>query len=266
MPAVCVSLKRPFYRFDCRESVDSVATEYGVAHLKGLSLRERAQALIDLAHPEDRPLLVEQAKARRILYPDQIFLADSAQLYPNDLTHTAHLQKQYPDLFQGNKALRRRRNAPPVLPLLRRGGLLPLFRPYHGTCRMPKCRRTSTSTGAMCFRSWDWHEGPGQERVIAEARYIKLAEDPVAEVVFVVDEACQGLGIATYLYQILVLTIASNRGLRAFVADVLFSNIAMMKVFRKGGLPVRARLEGGVYHLDIPLNPAPGLKGWIRRG
>ncbi|MFA5906267.1 MAG: acetyl-CoA hydrolase/transferase C-terminal domain-containing protein, partial [Desulfobacula sp.] len=37
------------------ESIDLVATEQGIAHLRGRTLRERAQALIEIAHPEDRP-------------------------------------------------------------------------------------------------------------------------------------------------------------------------------------------------------------------
>jgi hypothetical protein len=38
------------------------------------------------------------------------------------------------------------------------------------------------------------------------------------------------------------------------MAEVLFSNFGIMKVFRKGGLPVKARLESGVYHLVIPFS------------
>jgi hypothetical protein len=43
------------------------------------------------------------------------------------------------------------------------------------------------------------------------------------------------------------------------MAEVLFSNIGMMKVFRKGDLPVEARLEGGVYHLVIPFSKNAGI-------
>ena len=43
-----------------------------------------------------------------------------------------------------------------------------------------------------------------------------------------------------------------ERGVKGFTAELLFSNIGIKKVFRKGGLPVRAHLEGGVYHLEIP--------------
>jgi len=46
--------------------------------------------------------------------------------------------------------------------------------------------------------------------------------------------------------------LAKERGLKGFMADVLFDNLAMMKVFHKGELPVRVNLESGVYHLTMP--------------
>ena len=93
----------------------------------------------------------------------------------------------------------------------------------------------------------------GQYRLVAEARYIKEEERPMAEIVFVVDENYQGRGIATYLYKLLI-RLAVQRGLRGFTADVLFSNQAMMKVFRKGGVPVKAELDEGIYQLNIMFN------------
>ena len=60
------------------ECIDLVVTEYGVAHIKGRTLRERAQALIEIAHPEDRPGLVDGGKMENLLYQDQMFIADSA--------------------------------------------------------------------------------------------------------------------------------------------------------------------------------------------
>lgn len=42
-----------------RMDVEYVVTEYGVADLKGKTLRERAAALIQIAHPDFRPILTE---------------------------------------------------------------------------------------------------------------------------------------------------------------------------------------------------------------
>jgi acyl-CoA hydrolase len=37
-----------------RAHVHYVVTEYGIAYLFGKNLRQRARALIDIAHPDDR--------------------------------------------------------------------------------------------------------------------------------------------------------------------------------------------------------------------
>jgi 4-hydroxybutyrate CoA-transferase len=50
-----------------RNLADYVVTEFGVAHLKGKSLRERAGRLIELAHPDFRPELRRWAEKR--FYP-----------------------------------------------------------------------------------------------------------------------------------------------------------------------------------------------------
>jgi 4-hydroxybutyrate CoA-transferase len=46
-----------------RADVDYVVTEFGVAHLKGKSLRERAFALLDIADPQFRDQIVDELKA-----------------------------------------------------------------------------------------------------------------------------------------------------------------------------------------------------------
>jgi GNAT superfamily N-acetyltransferase len=92
----------------------------------------------------------------------------------------------------------------------------------------------------------------GKERIIAEARYSREPVRPYAEIVFEVDEKYQGIGIATYLYSMLA-RLAKERGLKGFTAEMLFSNTAMMKVFKRGCFPIKTRLEDGVYHLEISL-------------
>lgn len=47
-----------------RNDVDYVVTEYGVAKLKGVGLRERAKRLIAIAHPDFRPMLEEEYSKR----------------------------------------------------------------------------------------------------------------------------------------------------------------------------------------------------------
>ena len=47
-----------------RNDVDYVVTEFGAAKLKGKSLRQRAEALIAIAHPDFRPQLLEEFNKR----------------------------------------------------------------------------------------------------------------------------------------------------------------------------------------------------------
>ncbi|PIE84505.1 MAG: 4-hydroxybutyrate CoA-transferase [Bacteroidia bacterium] len=47
-----------------RNDVDYVVTEYGIAHLWGKTLKQRAQELISIAHPDFRPALQEEFKKR----------------------------------------------------------------------------------------------------------------------------------------------------------------------------------------------------------
>jgi len=50
-----------------RTFADCIVTEYGVARLLGRSHRQRAEELINIAHPDFRAELRKQAK--RLLYP-----------------------------------------------------------------------------------------------------------------------------------------------------------------------------------------------------
>lgn len=94
---------------------------------------------------------------------------------------------------------------------------------------------------------------PGQRRIIAEARYVTLSDRAYADVAFVVDEACQGKGLATHLFHMLI-KIARDRGIKGFEADVLATNTPMMKVFSKAPFPIKAMLDAGVYELKIPFS------------
>lgn len=56
-----------------RGDVHYVVTEYGIAQLWGKSIRERAAALLEIAHPDYRADLLNEAKQRHYLLPDHPF-------------------------------------------------------------------------------------------------------------------------------------------------------------------------------------------------
>jgi len=65
-----------------RGDVHFVVTEYGIAYLHGKSVRERALALIQIAHPKFRSWLLAEAKRRHFVYRDQAEPVIQAQTYP----------------------------------------------------------------------------------------------------------------------------------------------------------------------------------------
>jgi acyl-CoA synthetase (NDP forming)/GNAT superfamily N-acetyltransferase len=90
------------------------------------------------------------------------------------------------------------------------------------------------------------------ERLVGVGAY-ELAETPgVAEVSFAVPDDMHGRGIASVLLEHLV-WLARQRGLRAFIAETLAENSAMLRVFADVGLPARRRIAGGTVELTFPL-------------
>jgi GNAT superfamily N-acetyltransferase len=228
-----------------------VVTEYGTAFLRGYTIRERAQALIDLAHPDDRSLLVEQAKAAHILYPDQIYLTQSGQLYPSEIS--------VDQIFKSDIKIKFRPTKPSDEEEMRR--LFYRFSDESVYARYLGHIQAMPHAKTQEYVNIDWSQvmsivgvvkRAGKERIIAEARYIREPVRPFAEFVLLVDEEYQGIGIGSSLFGLLA-RLAKERGLKGFTADVLFSNTAMMKVLKKGGFPIKTQLEDGVYHLEISL-------------
>lgn len=237
-------------QFTNRESLDLIVTEYGIAAMIGRTVRERAQALIDIAHPEDRAELIQQAKKANILYADQIYLTDSGSLYPEKLacTHT----------FKDGLKVRFRAIKPSDEEEMRR-----LFYRFSDTAVY---YRYFSAIKAMPHRKMQEYvnvdyqrfmsivgtiDDAGTERIIAEGRYVRHHDRPIADVAFVVDENYQGRGIASFLFEMLI-RVAREQGIEGFTADVLADNKAMLKVFEKAPFPIRAVMEFGIYNLTIP--------------
>ena len=251
-PNILLSIADWPNQFGAIESVGAVVTEYGIAYLEGRTLRERAQILIDIAHPDDRAALVQAAKDKKILYRDQIFIAASASLYPSEIKASQTVKE---DLRIRYRAIRPSDEE----------GMRTLFYRLPDEAvysRYLQSIRSMPHLKTQQYVNVDWNQivsivglvgEEGQGRIIAEARFIRIPGHPLAEVGFVVDEQYQRLGIASFMYKMLI-RLAKERGIRAFTADVLFSNIGMMKVFRNGDLAVEAHLESGVYHLEIPFD------------
>ena len=216
--------------------VKYIVTEYGVANLFGKSIRERVLAMIDIAHPDHRESLLEQAKAMNYVYADQIYIA----------RHAA----QYPAMLETRKSLKDRLEVKirPIKPsdedMMRQ--LFYNFSDESKYFRYFANKPVMPHKEMQKYVNIDYQdtlsivaivEKGRNERIIAEARYAYGKQEGAHEVAFIVDEDFQGKGVATFMLNYLI-KIARNRGIGEFIAYVLPRNEAMLKVFEKAKVPI----------------------------
>ena len=89
------------------------------------------------------------------------------------------------------------------------------------------------------------HENSNQ-MIVGAGRYL-LVEPGTAEVAFGVVDEFQGQGIGAALMRNLA-SIARQAGLNKLIAEVLASNLAILRVFEKSGLQMKMKREGAVIH------------------
>jgi GNAT superfamily N-acetyltransferase len=98
--------------------------------------------------------------------------------------------------------------------------------------------------------------GDGEhETIIAAGRYVVIDEAlklRSAEVAFTVEEDYHRQGIARILLQHLA-SIAREKGLSRFVAEVLPENRGMLTVFSRSGLPIKTDHGGDAVHVTLML-------------
>jgi GNAT superfamily N-acetyltransferase len=230
-----------------------VVTEYGAAYLHGKTVRERALALIHVAHPKFRPWLLAEAKTRHLVYKDQIELPVRTPTYPEEL-------ERWLELKEGPKVFLR------PLKLTDEGLLRDLFyklSPESIHYRFFQMIQSMPHKKLQEFLRIDYEADMAlvvltsaveeEAEMLAIAHYLKNPRTNFAEAAFLVRDDWQGRGIGTALLQALVET-ARQQGIAGFLADVLADNEGMLKVFHRCGFPIESRLEENVYSLRIPFS------------
>jgi len=233
-----------------RGDVHYIVTEYGAAYLHGKNIRERAMALIQIAHPKFRPWLLAEAKARRLVYPDQIELPVSAPSYPEELERRVTLRDDT-ELFLRPLKLTDE-------PLVRE--MFYKLSPESVHYRFFRILKSMPREKIQELLRIDYESDmtmvglPGREEhapIVAIAHYSRDPRTNFADAAFLVRDDWQGKGIGTVLLQALV-DAARSVGLGGFTAEVLSQNDGMLRVFHRCGFPVESSLAEGVYRLRIP--------------
>jgi acyl-CoA hydrolase/GNAT superfamily N-acetyltransferase len=232
-----------------RADVRYVVTEYGIAYLHGKNIRERAMALIAIAHPKFRSWLIEEAKKRDLIFKDQAFIPGKKGEYPESL-------ETYRTTKTGFKLFLR-----PVK-ISDEDLLKDFFYSLSDSSlyrRFISLRRDMPHERLQDFVVIDYTKEliimavvgkEASEQIVGVGQYGLNKASHTAEVAFAVRDDYQGKGIGSELLSYLTY-LAKREGLLGFTADVLADNRPMLRVFEKGGFDIRRKVESGVYELSL---------------
>jgi Acetyl-CoA hydrolase len=214
-----------------RGDIHYVVTEYGIAYLHGKSIRERAMALIAIAHPLFRLWLIEEAKRMHLIYPDQAFIPG--------------VQGEYPEELEAWKTTRT------GLGILLRPVKIsdePLLKDFFYSLsdesmyqRFISARRDIPHQELQKFAAVDYFqkmvlvatvEEDGIESICGLGQYGINSDMFTADVALVVRDDCQNHGIGGELLAYLTY-LAKRQGLLGFTAEVLAGNDPVFHLFKK---------------------------------
>lgn len=229
-----------------RGDVHYVVTEYGVAYLHGKSLRERAVALIQIAHPRFREELEAAAKLNKILFFDQII--PEGAIYPVEMEHVHEVNGN--ELFvRPVKASDERLFQEYLYKLSERSVYLRFFSVRkdfpHEIAQEMVAVDYEANLGIVCTLGTS-----DTSTIVAAGHWMLDYNDNLAEVAFSVADEYQHQGIGTYLMRLLI-RLARERGIRGFRANVLASNAGMLKVFQKSNCVLHTEYDTGEVELSF---------------
>jgi RimJ/RimL family protein N-acetyltransferase len=233
-----------------RGDIDIIVTEYGIAEMRRKSIYQRVMELARIAHPKFRKDLIEEAKKRHYIFPDQLPPTTQDLLFLDQYLYSFKLPNGKTVNFR------------PLLPSdefesrhfyysLQEDSIYYRFfnkRKVFSRDMLQKqwaqvdYRRNMTIIGLM--------QRGKRKQIVAIGSYAKVDEN-CAEVAFLVKERLHGMGIGSYLLTILE-TIAKENNYKQFLATVLAENRKMIKVFQKK-YPDAKFLRSGSGELDVEM-------------
>lgn len=230
-----------------RSDVHYVITEYGIAYLFGKSIRERTLSLIEIAHPEFRPWLLEEAK--RLNYLPQAQMLKSSVAYPVGEERTVMLRN-------GTSILIRPARASDV------AGLQDIFYDMSKEDVYTRFFRSMQSLSVseaqfMCNVNYDTDVAflavvgtRENEKIVGSSRYVVNFSTNTAEVGLMVRSEWQSMGIGKVLQERMK-EYAKARGIRGFTGIILAGNTKMIELAKKAGNNVSLKRCGTYFEFTI---------------
>lgn len=232
-----------------RGGVQYVVTEYGIAQLQGRSLRERALALIGIAHPDFREDLTRHAYRMKVLRRELFAISSARAIYPENLEVSQVFDEETRVFFRPAKPTDER--------LIREFFYsLPKDESY---IRFLSTMKVYPQVDVNKLINIDYEKemtlvglvgDMEAERVVAVGRYVVDEETLIAEVDFAVHPDYGRKGIASFMIQYLS-EIARKSGVRQFRAYISAGNERVFGVFQKLGYFMESSFMEGLYEIRV---------------
>jgi acyl-CoA hydrolase/RimJ/RimL family protein N-acetyltransferase len=229
-----------------RSDVHYIVTEYGVAYLFGKSIQERALALIEIAYPDFRQGLLEEAK--RLGYVRQEQQVNSSRAYPveeeKDVTlkdgQTVSIRPARASDVHGLQDLFY--SLPPQDILTRFFAKISAL-PYKEAQHL--CNVDYENEMAFVAVSGEREN----ETIIGSCCYFVDHSENLGEVAYMIRHEWQSHGLGSLLQETMT-AYARKMGLRGFKADILSENTKMIRLFQKVGT-VDMKRDMDAYEMQI---------------
>lgn len=230
-----------------RSDVHYVVTEYGIAYLFGKSMRERALALIRIAHPDFRAKLMKEA--RTLGYVEKgLSLKRSGAVLDLEERHLL-LRDQKTVLIRPTRA-----SDTPAL----QGFFRSMSKEDRYTRFFRRLNHLSDAEAQrLCHVDQDskvaflvLYGAKDKEVIIGSAFYFVNPSSNMAEVAYMVSPAWQGKGIGTAM-QLRLMEHAKQRGLRGFTAEIQAYNANMINLAKRACDDISIERHGETHEVTM---------------
>jgi acyl-CoA hydrolase/RimJ/RimL family protein N-acetyltransferase len=230
-----------------RSDVHYVITEYGIAYLFGKSIRERTLSLIEIAHPEFRPWLLDEAKRLNYLPKHQTLKSSIA--YPVGEERTVMVKSRTPVMIRPARASDVE-------------GLQDVFyqmSPQDIYTRFFRILRSLSESEAqfLCNVNYDTEVAfvavtgtRENEKIAGSSTYFVNPSTNTAEVAYMIAPEWQGMGLGRALQERMT-EYAKVRGLRGFTAEILLENAKMIGLAKIACNNVTFQRHGDTYEVTM---------------
>lgn len=230
-----------------RTDVHYVITEYGIAYLFGKSIRERAVALIEVAHPKFRAALFEQAQSLGYVPAGQNL--KNMRAYPVEEERPVALKDQRSVLLRPAAANDAESIRQLFHQLSERDVYTRFFRKVRGLSDedVQRLCNLNFENEVAFVAATGTRENP---QIVAQSCYFIDPSTNLAETAFMVHPDWQGCGLGTAMQKAMAAH-AAGRGVRGFVAEILSSNPNMIRLARGASSNVSVESSGSTVRVTV---------------